>query len=756
MGDVKIKFGADFVDLERAFGALIKKIQNDADKLKLTPSSAKAAPGKFGTESIREAAQTSRNLEQKVRQEKAGLDQINSQLAKKEAQISRITKLEKEGLDVANKRLRAERDLLGLQNTQQVMQARLSDAQKAHDRAKRPGGQGGNGIGGKLIGSLGVPLTAAAMGMAAIDLAKGLMQDYVTRPVGLIAAQGSAMQGITGTFLGQAQSGQFAYEGMFSEERKRAAEKARSAVDRQKNMDIFAIFGERGRAGLFDQEKYNVMNAQLYSESFATALTGEKGMSPFKKDAVEKLQGNASAYLGAQRTLGLNDPQLFGYLQSFTKNGFTDQQGLQATSGVMQAGGSTDMGRNSLVALQAQRGLDLNNSTDILGSLSHSMGSAETSKTALIEIFSNAQAIGLDKSRFAAENSKFIQSVAEAVSQGSITSRAGVAQVSDQMGNFAIGANTAKGLENAQAAYQAYKASTSETSGFSGAINTATIMQNYPALLRAAGNDPRVLQLLIKNKAMMDPESPEFKGALMSANAGLPKEQQITSEQLSDQFRKSAMGSARSQLMDKSGFVGQLAEEIKNFQGPGKFEMSDKLKQQLLGAEGQLARVPGYEGFDTPKLRQSLLGMGAEQASLNVSPEVKARIEKMKKSMQEETGKQLESPETRRSIDKIMTTSAENAGIALRTLAGTIDSLAETAAKAVAKMSGNLGTAQNAANIASDIAKRPGMHTIGENATESAANKVMQNIYAGRDPETGLTPLEKRQFHKAQDQGTHK
>ena len=98
--------------------------------------------------------------------------------------------------------------------------------------------------------------------------------------------------------------------------------------------------------------------------------------------------------------------------------------------------------------------------------------------------------MGLDKSKFAAENSKFIQNVAEVVSQSGVTSRAGAANIADQMGNFATGANTMKGLENARSAYEAYKGTTTETSGRTGAINAAVIMRNFPDLMKASGGNP--------------------------------------------------------------------------------------------------------------------------------------------------------------------------------------------------------------------------------------------------------------------------
>ena len=115
------------------------------------------------------------------------------------------------------------------------------------------------------------------------------------------------------------------------------------------------------------------MQGQEFAQNRNTALEGLKAQDPFKRDAIERLQGNATGYLGAQRTLGINDKDLFGYLQSSTNAGFMPEQGMQATS---RYGGRWIYlyGSWFSLALQAQRSLNLNNSTNVLGSLSGTLG----------------------------------------------------------------------------------------------------------------------------------------------------------------------------------------------------------------------------------------------------------------------------------------------------------------------------------------------------------------------------------------------
>ncbi len=695
--DIKLKISGDTSELLAAVKDAMSKIEKESQKLKLSPTAKKAAPN---IETIREASQTSRALGQKVKEERSGLDQINRELAKKEAQIARITKLEKEGLDVVNKRLKAERDLQSLQNTQQVLQTRLQESQKAFDRARgmvetKPT-SGGGGFGEML--SKGA-MSAVIGGSAALMINKVMevVGEAIRSPIVTTQMRGAAVSGTTGQTLSQMQSGQFVYESMFGAERKRAGEMAQVEQERTRTLDTIkdvlgiGLLTERGRALAFNPEKYNAMQGQEFAQNRNTALEGLKAQDPFKRDAIERLQSNATNYLGTQRTLGLNDNQLFGYLRSSTNAGFMPEQGVQASSAILGAGGSTEMGRNSVTALQAQRNLNLNNSTNVLGSLSGTLGSAETSKSTLIDIFSTAQAIGLDKSKFAAENSKFIQNVAEVVSQSSITSRAGAANIADQMANFATGTNTMKGLENARSAYEAYRGTTTETSGRTGAINAAVVMRNFPDLMKAAGNNPLVLQRMIETRGNLDVNSPEFQSQLFAANKG--RKNPLTAEQFQDQINRAgaqASGLVAPGAQGKLDILGKDIAKYASEHGGSTKGYNPSMSPSVMGVYKDLAAStaafnPQLQGASPQKMQQFLVGQAVQ--GMGDMP----GTTKLRKDYETETAKQLGAgPEgTGRGLDQLVGAAATEAGVSLKTLSDILGTVASNATKASGAFSGH-------------------------------------------------------------------
>ncbi len=697
--DVKLKISGDATELLNAVKDAISKIDKESQKLKLGPAAQKMAPS---IESIKEASQTSRALDQKIKQEKAGLEQINRDLAKKEAQIARITKLEKEGLEVANKRLKAERDLQSLQNTQQVLQTRLQESQKAFDRARgvmpsKPAATGGGGGFGEMLSKGAMSAVIGGSAAMMINKVMEVVGEAIRSPIITTQMRGAAIAGTTGQTLSQMQSGQFVYESIFGGERKRAGEMAQTEQDRTKTLDTIKDFlgvgllTERGRALAFNPEKYNAMQGQEFAQNRNTALEGLKAQDPFKRDAIERLQGNATGYLGAQRTLGLNDKDLFGYLQSSTNAGFMPEQGMQATSSIMGAGGSTSMGRGSVLALQAQRSLNLNNSTNVLGSLSGTLGSAETSKAALIDIFSTAQAMGLDKSKFAAENSKFIQNVAEVVSQSGVTSRAGAANIADQMGNFATGANTMKGLENARSAYEAYKGTTTETSGRTGAINAAVIMRNFPDLMKASGGNPLVLQRMIETRGNLDVNSPEFQSQLLAANKG--RKTALTAEQFQSQINKAGAQASGLVAPGAQGKLDLLGKDIAKYAGEhggSTAGYNPTLSPTVMSVYKDLAAStsafnPQMQGASPQKMQQFLVGQAIQ------GMEGMPGTTKLRKDYEAQTSKELGAGAegTGRSLDQLVGAAAGEAGVSLKTLSEILGTVATNAAKASGAFSGH-------------------------------------------------------------------
>ena len=250
-------------------------------------------------------------------------------------------------------------------------------------------------------------LTTGIKGLVAAAVYKTILntaQQISNAPINIAAMQGSAVQGFLGKQLADMQSGQFVYQGMFGSERQKAMEMGRGAAERQRFLDILNPL--RWTGFVTGEEQARV--SRLTTEGTNRAFEGLVGQQPYQKAAVDLLQQNSSGFLGTQRMLGMGDKGLFNFLNGVTGAGFMPEQGMQAAQSIIGAGGSSRMGTDAVMALKAQRGLDLTNAPELLGKLSGNLGGSGASKNALIEIFATGQQIGLDRSRFAEENRRFV------------------------------------------------------------------------------------------------------------------------------------------------------------------------------------------------------------------------------------------------------------------------------------------------------------------------------------------------------------
>src|ERR1700676_3737297 len=194
-GDIKLRIGADTGDLEKAFSALIKKIQSDADKLKIAPSK-KASEGASGSQPFQQAFQASREQATKVRAEKDGIEIATRALAQKKRQLDEIAKAEKASIGNEkekaywiDRRNKAESDLNNILNTRNRLQKNVQGAPTAVGGGGISGGGGAGGTGGipkgginsvaGLASALGIPgmviggaVTAVAAGMAGESIRK--------------------------------------------------------------------------------------------------------------------------------------------------------------------------------------------------------------------------------------------------------------------------------------------------------------------------------------------------------------------------------------------------------------------------------------------------------------------------------------------------------------------------------------------------------------------------------------------------------
>lgn len=524
--DVKLKLGIDTTEIEKSFGNLIKKIQGDADKLKLSPGAAKVAPG---VESIREASQSSRALNQRIREEKAGLDLINRELAKKKALVDEIARRQeialkgsREELVLAERRNKAEERLQQTQRIAQIQQTNYNKTQEAVNKARGfgsgpipsgPGGFGGNfGFAG-IVGGI----TAAVV--------QGITQ-IAGSPSRTILAGGSAVSNTVGTQASSLYNGTLPANLAFTRERSEAKEMADKQEAANRAMDtakaaagitlaaatpalavsgigtlpsigtavasMGALFGsQRMRAqttsaltktlfpGVSKQqhEEYENLIAQQNAEDFQKNYEAKRQLNPMKVLAVEEYNRNAQRDLDFQRQMGLNTKSFRGDFKSSVFNaGFEDIQGMNMASGIMGAGGSTRSAvGNAALGLQAQRNLDITNAGGVLGKLSGGLGSADTTKEAFVKILAEGTRVGLDGSDFREENRRFVESAAEAISKSGVSTSGGVEQILSQFGRF-FGDKTNAGMAAGQSAYELYRQTSMATTGPRGTMRAAGML----------------------------------------------------------------------------------------------------------------------------------------------------------------------------------------------------------------------------------------------------------------------------------------
>jgi hypothetical protein len=142
---------------------------------------------------------------------------------------------------------------------------------------------------------------------------------------------------------------------------------------------------------------------------------------------------------------------------------------------ILGAGGSTRMARNSVFGNQLQRG-GITNAGSILGALSGSMGESQASQQAAIKVLAEGTKLGLDDSKFAEENRRFTQTVAQIVAKSGARGE-DVNAVTGGFGRF-LGEKTNAGIEGAKSAYEQYQSISSETSGPRGVMRAAGMMRD--------------------------------------------------------------------------------------------------------------------------------------------------------------------------------------------------------------------------------------------------------------------------------------
>ena len=532
--NVKLKIGADTSEIEKAFGALIKKIQGDADKLKIAPKAAAAAPaGSPGYQSFQQTFQATRAQEIKTKIEQQAqqialnkLKDIDRQLAtnaRNEAKSDRDKKFaEQERNSLLKERIT-------LQGTLNRLEGKNQNGERIRAGDRAVSGFGGNipkggitSLSG-LAGALGVPgmiaggaITAIAA-VKAIESARVLFSQTENRAR---VAESSAfnMQGQAGQRLENFLNGGASEETLFNPQREQAAKIAQ--ITMQNNL------AERNRAGRLLTHPTEAIQAfgkdigldfglgreiegkradelaKIQAEQFEAIKNGPQGK--LRTTVGDKFLKDWRRNLDFQRQVGQSEEQFRQFLGTINSAGFQDEQGMQAASAISGAGGGTRAAKgNAAFALQMGRQFDLTNAGQAIGNLGGQLGSAEMSKEALIKIQAEGTRIGVNQSDFRDENRKFVQMASDIIGRSNVTSGAGVDQVLSTLSKFMNGTNTMTGMEAGKTAYEAFQRQSNIQTGPSAVLRTAG-MRSDAVLGQLSERDRAKLSLMPESEITTD------------------------------------------------------------------------------------------------------------------------------------------------------------------------------------------------------------------------------------------------------------
>lgn len=346
-----------------------------------------------------------------------------------------------------------------------------------------------------LLSAAGIPAGAgaAAMASAAAVIASKIFTQYVALPREISVAQGAATQGLVGNRIQELQSGEVVKSMAFKEDWQDALKMAsnernsgiREEIARWTSLKGFIggfIGGDFERAFQSEQGQQEFENAQsIYSAKLQS--------NPLKTAAVSMYQQNSMRDLAAQRQMGMTDAGYFGaggFQETANKSGFNPDLALGMAGQIQGAGGSTRGMRGlSVLGLQAQRGSDLTNAGGVLGRISGTAGSSQSSEQIFRKLMEESISAGLDKSEFREEQRRFADATSEILANSGVKTAQDASNILSAFTKYLGGEPTVKGIEGARSAYEKAQAFSSETSGRGGALQFSAFLQD--SKLRRAG-----------------------------------------------------------------------------------------------------------------------------------------------------------------------------------------------------------------------------------------------------------------------------
>ena len=325
------------------------------------------------------------------------------------------------------------------------------------------------------------------------------------------------------------------------------------------------------RSALFDEQAYEQLSSQRQAAMYQEQFQAEMMKNPIYREGARAFQARAPQELQLQRAMGMTDEQVRQLSESGT---FTRQQMIEASAGILGAGGSTRAAKGSgFFANMMERQYDLTNAPQLLGRLSGAMGGAGESQSALMKMLSESFKIGLDSSDFREENRKFLGITSEMVYRAGAGPQ-GAGAIAGMFGAY-VGERTGRGLEAAQTAMQAASAMATETGGARGALGAQA------ALREGFGKLSVPLQNAIQTITPQELES-EASAPLISAIAD---DMGISTEEVKKKIRK-----VQDYKQTASGTSEKEREKLRSMTKTGVFSIETLKKQQA-----RFGAATGYE-----------------------------------------------------------------------------------------------------------------------------------------------------------------
>ena len=355
------------------------------------------------------------------------------------------------------------------------------------------------------------------------------------------------------------------------------------------------------RSALFDRQAYEQLSSQRQAAMYQEQFQAEMMKNPIYREGARAFQARAPQELQLQRAMGMTDEQVRQLSESGT---FTRQQMIEASAGILGAGGSTRAAKGSgFFANMMQRQYDLTNAPQLLGRLSGAMGGAGESQSALMKMLSESFKIGLDSSDFREENRKFLGITSEMVYRAGAGPQ-GAAAITGMFGDFVVN-KTSRGLEAAQTAMEAASAMATETGGVRGALGAQA------ALREGFGNLPVYLQHAIQTITPPDLESEAavpLLGAIAKRMGGISIEEVRKKIRRQQDFKYTTTGEAQEEV-----------KKLRKMQSAGVYSTEAIMEQQAMVG----AAAGNYGGGVTGIQEQ--LSFGARLGSISESGELITR-----------------------------------------------------------------------------------------------------------------------------------